>query len=76
MAAFDEHAFRASVAKALVAVRTVLDTARNPELAAPEVAHKYADKYVLAEAVTATGAYTPRHCHCLPLSSTTTDSAV
>jgi hypothetical protein len=44
----DESRFRQQVDKALTSVKTILDNARRPELAA-DVPHTYSDKYALAE---------------------------
>ena len=49
----DESGFRRRVDKALESARRVLDTTREPVLAA-DVPHEYADKYLLAEFVTNT----------------------
>lgn len=53
MDSFSEYRFRAQVDAALAAIRTVLDTTRNPQYPA-DVAHAYTDKYLLAEFLTNT----------------------
>lgn len=48
--AFNEHAFRARFDRAYAEVRTVLDTERQPVLAA-DVPHVYEDKYELTSSM-------------------------
>ena len=51
MEEFDEYRFQTKLDAALQRIRTVLDTSRQPQLAA-DVPHEYADKYELAEFLT------------------------
>lgn len=53
MDSFNEARFHGSVDAALRRIRTILDNTRNPQLPA-DVAHRYEDKYLLAEFLTRT----------------------
>ena len=51
---FHERRFHQQVENALVSVKRILDTTRNPRLAHEEEEHSYEDKYALAALLTNT----------------------
>jgi len=53
-ASFDAEEFRSQVDSALVSVKRILDTTRNPCLSSPDQDHDYNDKYALATILTNT----------------------
>lgn len=59
---YDEHQFRDKVDTALQSVRRILDSTKNPQLAAAEIAHSYDDKFTLAEFVCNVGLAAQLNC--------------